>query len=236
MTDTPEAVVLVDAPRGLRRGPRAGTPGAPLTPARRRVLDAVARLGEAGPVTLAAVAADLGGHPNSSRQQVDALVRQGLLGSAPIPGAGRGRPPLGLVLTEPGRRAFTGGAVASDTHDLVGAFATYLVRGGRPAEEARAVGEVWAELAEPSGRPGMAGLVEMLDALGFDPSPARAGDADAVVLRACPLLDLAEAHPEVICQVHRGLVDGVLRRLGATEGVRLVPFAADDGCHLERLA
>ena len=41
-----------------------------------------------------------------------------------------------------------------------------------------------------------------------------------------------EEHPDVVCELHRGLVDGVLQRLGAHGGVALMPFSEPDGCLL----
>lgn len=223
-----------------------------LSPARRRVLRAVAELGASEPVTLHAVAERLGGHPNTSRQQLDALVASGLLAAITLPTHGPGRPPRGYRVTASGRAALGTFEPASEYRELVGAFATYLV--GRPAEDAREVGRVWGEAkadaigavaqeAEPSSllpsRPGAARpsapaqLIELLDTLGFDPAPiATDAGRHGVVLRACPLLDTAGDHPEVMCELHRGMVDGVMRRLGASDGVTLEPFADPDGCRL----
>ena len=41
---------------------------------------------------------------------------------------------------------------------------------------------------------------------GFDP----ADEGDHIALRRCPLLEAAQQHPEVVCAVHRGLVDALL--------------------------
>ncbi len=51
-----------------------------------------------------------------------------------------------------------------------------------------------------------------------------------VWLRTCPLLDAARTYPQVVCTVHRGLVEGLLDAAGEppageADGVALDPFA-----------
>ena len=67
------------------------------------------------------------------------------------------------------------------------------------------------------------------------PGTEAAGPAPGttVLLRTCPLLDAARQHPEVVCQVHLGLVSGALETHRApSEGLRLVPFARPGACVL----
>ena len=68
-----------------------------------------------------------------------------------------------------------------------------------------------------------------LESLGFDPAvgdddlgPATDEGARAVVAFAqCPFRDLAEAHPDLVCALHRGLVEGFV---GATGGGEVDDF------------
>lgn len=39
-------------------------------------------------------------------------------------------------------------------------------------------------------------------------------------LHACPVRDLARTRPEVVCEVHRGLLEGLLDKPATAEGVR----------------
>ena len=78
----------------------------------------------------------------------------------------------------------------------------------------------------------------LLDRLGFSPDtepgdePVGVGGT-TVLLRTCPLLDAARQHPEVVCQVHLGLVAGALETHRApSTGLRLVPFARPGACVL----
>lgn len=221
-----------------KKGPVSSTPVAPLTKARRRVLEAVAELAVDGPVLLSEVAAHVGGHPNTSRQQLDILTDDGLVSAEPMVRAGRGRRPLGFTVTATGRQALLGSSGAAERTELLKAFAAYLVTRPDPVAEARAVGQLWsAELdvgEPPQGHEGVDGVVELLEILGFDPTHTTTEQGEAVLLRSCPLLDLVHDESAVVCELHRGLIDGVLHRVGSTEGVELLPFATDDGCHVIR--
>ena len=54
-----------------------------------------------------------------------------------------------------------------------------------------------------------------------------------MLLRTCPLLDAAKRHPEVVCQVHLGLVAGALEADDhSAEGLGLRPFARPGACEL----
>lgn len=82
--------------------------------------------------------------------------------------------------------------------------------------------------------------------MGFGPelTPAvtsTAGTQQTLRLHACPVRDLARAHPEVGCALHRGLLQGLLTNTTATEGrakksprsalqAELEPFVEPDLC------
>jgi predicted ArsR family transcriptional regulator len=75
-------------------------------------------------------------------------------------------------------------------------------------------------------------LVDVLADWGYAPDvrTRNRGRATEVVLGHCPFLALADAHPEVTCGVHRGLLRGVLESLGEDATVRLEPFVTPDTC------
>ena len=135
-----------------------------------------------------------------------------------------GRPPKGYALTERGRRALAGDHYAG----LVGAVTSHLAGLPDPSTSARAVGQSWgaASVAQGSDEP-VAAIVELLDILGFEPRSS--GTHGDVVLTRCPLIGGGE-HDSLACELHQGMLVGALRGLGATQGVRLVPFSHPDGC------
>lgn len=223
------------------------------TPAE-RVLAAVGQ--RTAPVGTAELAAELGLHGNTVRTHLQDLVTLGLVARHTDPPAGRGRPAHRYEITDEGR-AVPGPTdpAFAEYRGLTSAFASYLARTSEdPSREARAIGRVWGEqlssaeettadagrgaspvvVADPAAEP-VALLTRLLTRLGFTPVlPDEGGPAHpGIALRTCPLLDLAEEMPEVICQVHRGLVEGALGQYGAGGTVvDLVPFSEPGACRL----
>ena len=75
----------------------------------------------------------------------------------------------------------------------------------------------------------MSRLVHVLEEHGFEP---RAEGLDVTMAR-CPFADLARESPEVVCGIHRGLVEGVLAEAGSALGVeRLDVFPRPGVCVL----
>ena len=73
-------------------------------------------------------------------------------------------------------------------------------------------------------RPCLDALVGELDRLGFDPAIAGDDGRRATIAFAhCPFRELAEANPDLVCSLHRGLVEGFVDVVGAGE-VEVVDF------------
>ncbi len=69
----------------------------------------------------------------------------------------------------------------------------------------------------------------MLDDLGF--APREAADPDEIELRHCPFREVAQAHPEVACSLHLGLMRGVMAQMQAPLSVDdLIPFVDAHRC------
>ena len=62
------------------------------------------------------------------------------------------------------------------------------------------------------GRPASAACVAELAELGFDPAAVPTTTGATVAFTHCPFRDLAEAHPDLVCGLHRGLVEGFVDR------------------------
>lgn len=179
----------------------------------------------------------MGLHPNMARRHLRTLAEQGLVDETSKQ-AGRGRPPIEYTLTAAGRGALAGqvGELGDDYRRLTEAFAIHLAqRGAHAASEARAIGRSWGTaLAQAperlTGRGRRGKLVGLLARLGF--SPVIRG-RDEVALLTCPLLDAARTHPEIVCQVHLGLVQGADEQLGGQgSAARIEPFAEIGCCRL----
>ena len=213
----------------------------PLTRARAAVLQRLADQPE--PCRVAALAAVTRQHPNTVREHLDALVADGYATRVAAEPDGRGRPAWLYAAVDRSEVAGEDVVVAREYAGLAAALAAHLARSsGEPVEESREAGALWGrQLALASGRepaPNATAarrqVVAMLGELGFDPD---ADDRAAVVkLRRCPLLEAAHEHPEVVCNVHLGLVSAALEELGADpEGAALKPFSEPGACRLELL-
>ena len=156
----------------------------------------------------------VGLHQNTVRWHLGILSDAGFVTSRAAERVTPGRPRI-LYAAAPG--------VPEDGRDEYRLLATILTGtvagdddGPRHAEEAgRAWGRYLVERPAPLGRTtdedAVEEVVELLDRQGFAPEPAEAG----IGMRRCPFHDLAESNPDVVCAVHRGLIDGALEELGS---------------------
>jgi predicted ArsR family transcriptional regulator len=79
-------------------------------------------------------------------------------------------------------------------------------------------------------------LDDELAQLGFEPAPDAADGeyegATRIEFLHCPFRELAEAYPELVCNLHRGLCEGVVDQVG---GGRVEEFATlydPEPCHV----
>ena len=185
----------------------------------------------ATPLSTSDLAERMGLHPNTVRPHLERLREVGLLdvdvdsrGTVgrpqhryrPAPGA------PGVDLDPPSYLLLAGMLAQLAEARLAGATVG--------PEDAAAVGRLEGRrLAADRGarsrsRPARPACVEALrDAmarLGFQPSVAEAlvgDDAGArveMIFANCPFRELAEAHPEVVCHLHRGIAEGVAELVG----------------------
>ncbi|MBD2760614.1 helix-turn-helix transcriptional regulator [Yimella sp. cx-573] len=167
-----------------------------------------------------------------ARRHLEALVADGLLVASLAASAGRGRPARVYELTDRGRSLLAGSTdeLSVEYVSLTSAFATHIAAtSSTPERDARSIGRAWG--ASLAAKVPERTVVQLLGRLGFSPEPR---DERVVALRTCPLLEAARAHPEVVCQVHLGLVQGASAQYGGTgRGGRLDAFAERGACVLQ---
>jgi predicted ArsR family transcriptional regulator len=206
------------------------------SPRRRAVLEALRTA--AAPLGVAETAERIGVHPNTVRFHLDALVAEGLVERRVEEPSGPGRPRTVYAPCPGMDRGGTRGYRLLAQILLGG-----LAAGGPEAREtAMEAGRAWgrhlADPLPPSRQPtaerAAAGLVALLDDLGFDPDPVGGGDGappESIRLRHCPFLELAEEYGQLVCPLHLGLMQGALAGLGAPlTASGLEPFAEPDSC------
>ena len=216
-----------------------------LGPTRRQVLD---QLREAGSLTGAAeVAKAVGLQPNGARFHLEALVEAGLATRSAEDRTTRGRPKA-LYAARPatGREVDGYRELAEVLVDALTGPATELPSGRSVAEEAgiargrRLAAELQSSSSRDSDSTAKSDLtaaqatdavVDGLARLGFESRAVSSRTGRRIDIKPCPFLDLARAHPEVVCAVHRGLMVGVFEGTGAPlEVADLEPFVRPGRC------
>lgn len=183
------------------------------------------------PVSVAEVAAQIGLHANTVRPHLERLREVGLLRVAAPPRGTVGRPQH-LYTVAPDGPAL--GLQSRQFHLLSEMLAALASRLSRP-EEAVAVGREWgARLGLEDTPQEAAGVSDALDLmvvtfrrLGFDPLV----DGDTLRFAGCPFREVAEAYPDLVCALHRGMCEGLADIAdGATEVKSFHSVGSPDPC------
>ena len=202
---------------------------------RTRLLDVLQAA--SGPLGIAALADDLGLHPNTVRDHLGVLQEAGLVHAGPEPRDRPGRPRIVYGLTERGGSVRTTGDEGYRllATVLAGYLATTVPDPAAAAEEA---GEAWGRWAAERPPPFAASdpeadverVLALLERLGF--APRLADDIELhVELRRCPFLDAAREHQEVVCALHLGILRGALATMASSVmATDLRPFVAPGLC------
>jgi predicted ArsR family transcriptional regulator len=180
------------------------------------VLDAVAdpvrlrlvrHLAEHGSGTLSELAEAAGVHLNTIRVHVAALEEAGVLESEQKAASGPGRPASEYRLVD------GWGLSSTDFLELAGLLAAALVRESPDPTSLRETGVDWGRWLV--GRPGRRDVAEQvpraLERLGFQATV----EGDVVRISGCPCAVVSPDHPEVVCGLATGLVEGVLAASGS---------------------
>ena len=213
------------------KGEMRGTHASRLGPTRAEVLEHLQRLTAAAP--LDAIAEAIGIHQNTARFHLDALTAAGLVKRHIEHRKVPGRP----------RVLFRAARISSDAS--FESLAQVMVRhfaGGLKDRSERAVdaGVAWgeqvrAELVEsdPTKEP-LDRLVDGMTRLGYEPQMVN--DPEPVLnLRPCPYGSIASDDPEVVCQLHLGLMRGILGPDQPWEVVSVEPWAGPTTCRVTLL-
>lgn len=177
------------------------------------------------PVSVREMSQRLSLHPNTLRPHLRRLEEAGLVSPEVRKTATVGRPQTLYSIREPEGES-------PGEYRLLAEMLLGLVRGKRAAEQAHALAHEWGAylmgrgLPRPGSRrptgPNLALLQEAMAEAGFDPRFRRVGEKIEVTLRSCPFRDLADDHRELVCTMHRGLIEGMLS--GLTPPMHLTTF------------
>jgi predicted ArsR family transcriptional regulator len=170
------------------------------------------------PLATSEIAESLGLHPNTVRPHLERMREVGLLevaadtrGSvgrpqhlyrlaADAPSLGLEPPTFPLLARMLLRVAESTGVDVADVIDV-----------------GREQGAIDATRTRRRSRACVAALSDRLAELGFDPAVVADDEVATVAFTHCPFRELAEAAPDLVCNLHRGMVEGFVDELGGAE-------------------
>ena len=191
------------------------------------------------PVSVREMSRRLSLHPNTLRPHLRRLEEVGLISREIRKAATVGRPQTLYRVREVEDRA-------ERDYRLLAEMLIGLVRGKRSLIHAEELARQWGaylgarEGPKPSLRartgPSLAALQEAMAEAGFDPRFRRLGGSATTIeitLRDCPFRDLADEYRELVCTLHRGLIDGMLGALEPSLSVKeFKPFVERNLCRV----
>ncbi|MHB8670585.1 MAG: helix-turn-helix transcriptional regulator [Acidimicrobiales bacterium] len=185
------------------------------------------------PCSTAEVAEALDLHPNTVRPHLERMRDVGLL-EVEVEGRGSVGRPQHRYFLAPDAPTF---GLEPPAYPMLATLLARLAAAARVAPEdvagaARDQGRTLA--ASGAADADCAGaLVEALHELGFDPAVASEEDLVTIAFTHCPYRELAEAHPEVVCHLHRGLVEGFVAERGDADVERFSTIVDRAPCQVE---
>jgi predicted ArsR family transcriptional regulator len=195
-------------------------------------------IGLAGrPVSVVEISRRLSLHPNTIRPHLRRLEEAGLVSHEVRKGGSAGRPQILYSVQE---------TVDEEAREyrLLAEMLLGVVRGKRSVDRAHELARDWGAYLVGRGRPkpgsrqpagiDLALLQEAMARAGFDPRFRRKGASSVeVTLRDCPFRDLADEYRDLVCTLHRGLVEGIIAGLTPPLAVKdFRPFAERGICRV----
>jgi predicted ArsR family transcriptional regulator len=179
------------------------------------------------------VAEALGLHPNTVRPHLERMRDVGLLDVEVDSRGTVGRPQHRYSLASDAPSL----GLEPPTFPLMAGLLANVAAAFEPDSEA--VASVGREHGRHAGavRAGDGGCLasvrgELTD-LGFDPVEQTDGAVTTIAFTHCPFRSLAEAFPELVCHLHRGVVEGMVEVLGGATVERFATLADRDPCQVE---
>ena len=184
-----------------------------------------------GPVRVSTLATHFGFNHNAIRQHLAKLTDAMLLTEELAPPSTAGRPPLQYRVAP----TAMGSWGAPGPYELLAVLLLRVARGpGGPAEAGREAGRELSATYRPD--------YEALDALesemasrGFEPRRDLREPLIELVLERCPFQAAASADPAIVCEIHRGLAQGILEGMRSDLRVRTLIAHEPEraGCRLQ---
>jgi predicted ArsR family transcriptional regulator len=177
----------------------------------------------------------LGLHANTVRLHLDRLREVGLVDAEAVHRGTVGRPQHRYFLAA----GAPGLGFDPPAHALLaGLLAALAERIGADVDDAADTGHAWGVEAgrRTRSRSCLHALEAELRRLGFEPA-VEPGDGTAegaarIEFLHCPFRELAEAYPELVCNLHRGLCEGVVDQVGGGSVQEFATLYDPEPCHV----
>jgi predicted ArsR family transcriptional regulator len=186
------------------------------------------------PRSTAEVADALGLHPNTVRPHLERMRDVGLLEVATGGRGGVGRPQHRYSLAPD---APTLGLEPSPWPTLARILVEAAAGGGLDGDDLR---EAAASQGRSDARRHWGGHDDAVEALrreqsrlGFDPEVVRDRTTTTVAFAHCPFSELAEDHPDLLCSLHCGMVEGFVGEVGGQRVTAFHPLADRTPCRVD---
>ncbi|HUS61245.1 MAG TPA: helix-turn-helix domain-containing protein [Acidimicrobiales bacterium] len=190
------------------------------------------------PLATAEIAEMLVLHPNTVRPHLERMREAGLLEVAVDNRGTVGRPQHRYRLTAD---APSLGLEPSSFRMLASLLAAAAAIGGVTPEAAAHAGReqgrvnaasLGADLPRADAHRCVQALHDDLASLGFDPATLDEGGTATVAFTRCPFQDLAAVYPELVCHLHRGMVEGFVEVAGGANVAAFHTLADRDPCRV----
>jgi predicted ArsR family transcriptional regulator len=189
------------------------------------------------PMSTNQVATALGLHPNTIRPHLERMRELGLLVSTAGPRGSVGRPENRYSVAPDAPSL----GVEPAAYPLLAGLLANVAAGGEPsADDVAAVGARHGRVLARSGAklPTCGGgMSDAMTELGFAPLSTNE-DSNTTVIRFthCPYLRIAEAFPDLVCQLHRGIAEGYATERGDAVVSEFGTIEDRDPCRVELVA
>lgn len=167
------------------------------------------------PLATGDIADTLGLHPNTVRSHLERMRELELLELHVEPSGGVGRPQHRYTLASDAPSLGLEPPVYPMLARMLLTMAGDSRLGSMEAIDAgRDQGAHDARRSDATAGECVRALSSYLQTLGFDPESVSEDDATTIAFTHCPFADLAASNPELVCGLHRGIVEGFLSESG----------------------
>jgi predicted ArsR family transcriptional regulator len=188
----------------------------------------------ARPLSTAEIAESLGLHSNTVRPHLERMRDVGLLEARPDTSGAVGRPQkLYSVAPDAPSLGLEPPVFPMLARMLVDVAREAGIGGELAAAAGRDEGRRLAHRRSDTHAPCADAAVRMLDELGFDPARVDTDDVATVAFTHCPFADMAQTDPELVCSLHRGMLEGFVDEVEGSEVRSFNSLADRHPCQVE---